>query len=435
MAWINEVAWANTSWTYTGFSPIVISGGHYVVYAHGYGSTIWSTFAFYKYDLTSQIWTSLAQQPDSTTGIIAMSPNGRKLAAVSVNNNRLELYTIETNLWTSSSTRPVMTDCTTTSLNTLVWADDNTLWVHVNGLHAGTHYHVKCYKYVVSTNTWTQYAGYLDSPAVISGSGMSVNTAGTALYIGNLGANNYAGMRYIIATDAYSNFSVGSGYAFYNCSDRNAKLWFWDTLTSYTGVFYYDCDAATNSASIFAYDSSRTKPTNLACGIYGTSHIIAWHLTATPYNRSNGDTAAVPTVFPTNAITRVTNLIHRYNRKEGSYTLELALGEVTSDFGLPEWMARPQASIPETDKRRDAQEFANSPEMKEQVYETVDEAIKAAMVAVPRGIQIELPSQPPFAPSLSPLVSADVTALMQPPVKPAEVKPTLLEWLMGKVFP
>lgn len=51
-------------------------------------------------------------------------------------------------------------------------------------------------------------------------------------------------------------------------------------------------------------------------------------------------------IFPTEAITRVTNIIHRYNREEGVYTLEMALGEVTSDFGLPEWLSRPQPLNP-----------------------------------------------------------------------------------------
>lgn len=51
-------------------------------------------------------------------------------------------------------------------------------------------------------------------------------------------------------------------------------------------------------------------------------------------------------IYPTEAITRVTNLIHRYNRATGVYTLEMALGEVTSDFGLPEWLTRPQPAVP-----------------------------------------------------------------------------------------
>lgn len=49
--------------------------------------------------------------------------------------------------------------------------------------------------------------------------------------------------------------------------------------------------------------------------------------------------------FPTEAITRVTNFIIRYNRKEGIFTQEVSLGEVTSDFGLPQWLSRPQPAV------------------------------------------------------------------------------------------
>lgn len=48
--------------------------------------------------------------------------------------------------------------------------------------------------------------------------------------------------------------------------------------------------------------------------------------------------------YPSDPQTRVTSLIHRYNR--GTYTLELGLGEVTADFGLPEPLSKPQPALP-----------------------------------------------------------------------------------------
>lgn len=59
------------------------------------------------------------------------------------------------------------------------------------------------------------------------------------------------------------------------------------------------------------------------------------------------------TVFPTDqegdsdfaGLKRVTNLIHRYVRKTGVYLLEGNLGEVTSDFGLPEWLSEPISGV------------------------------------------------------------------------------------------
>ena len=49
-------------------------------------------------------------------------------------------------------------------------------------------------------------------------------------------------------------------------------------------------------------------------------------------------------IYPSDAQTRVTSLIHRYDR--GTYTLEIHLGEVVADFGLPEWESEPESAIP-----------------------------------------------------------------------------------------
>lgn len=52
-------------------------------------------------------------------------------------------------------------------------------------------------------------------------------------------------------------------------------------------------------------------------------------------------------VYPSDATIRVTNLIHRYNRAEQIYELEMALGEVTSDYGLPSWVGKVVSPVPE----------------------------------------------------------------------------------------
>ncbi len=50
--------------------------------------------------------------------------------------------------------------------------------------------------------------------------------------------------------------------------------------------------------------------------------------------------------WPSDEITRVSNIIHRYNRDKNVYELELALGDVKADFGEPQWLseARPAAT-------------------------------------------------------------------------------------------
>lgn len=50
--------------------------------------------------------------------------------------------------------------------------------------------------------------------------------------------------------------------------------------------------------------------------------------------------------YPSEAVTRVTNLIHRWS--PGHYSLVLALGEVTSEFGLPQYRDIPLSAIPPT---------------------------------------------------------------------------------------
>lgn len=49
--------------------------------------------------------------------------------------------------------------------------------------------------------------------------------------------------------------------------------------------------------------------------------------------------------YPTEAITRVSSLVHRWT--PGSYTLEMLLGGLTSDFGLPIPSGKPTPTLPE----------------------------------------------------------------------------------------
>lgn len=58
------------------------------------------------------------------------------------------------------------------------------------------------------------------------------------------------------------------------------------------------------------------------------------------------DVADVGSTFPAEAITRVNGLVHRYDRNKQQYTLEIVLGSVTTDFGLPQWLSTPQTAAP-----------------------------------------------------------------------------------------
>ena len=121
---------------------------------------------------------------------------------------------------------------------------------------------------------------------------------------------------------------------------------FWDTETSSNAT----SDGGTGKTTA----QMKTKATFTGAGWDFATPI--WYISDSR-NNSYPCFLAGAKVFPSDAITRVTNLIHRYNRAEGIYTLEMALGNVTSDFGLPEWTARPRASTPEREQEKVVEEM------------------------------------------------------------------------------
>jgi len=52
-------------------------------------------------------------------------------------------------------------------------------------------------------------------------------------------------------------------------------------------------------------------------------------------------------IYPTNAITRVTSLVHRYNRATSEYNLEVNLGEVDATYAVPRVDLVTQSSNPQ----------------------------------------------------------------------------------------
>lgn len=296
MPWINEANWPE-AWGEEYFSPIMKSGSQYIVYITGFG-----VLKLYKYNLTTQIWTYLNTTPVQLSHSPSLSPDGTKLAFNEFSGNKLYIYNIAGNSWTTSAIAPNLTPSgVAPGIQTTVWADNDTIWCHIISA-TGANNHNKCYKYTVSSNTWAQYTNVYTGYAYRNSKNMSINSAGTALFVGgvyNAPIRCY-GFKYVIATDTYSQFSLPpGGYDFNWNSDRSAKLWFIDALTTYTGYFYYDCDAeASDYISKFPDDPLRNKSSqNLACGIYATGYIIAWHRTTEPKNRSYLGT--LPTFPPT----------------------------------------------------------------------------------------------------------------------------------------
>ena len=312
MAWINEANWPE-AWVEIYFSPIVKSGSDYIVYATGYG-----VLKLYKYNLTTQTWTYLNTTPAQLYTAISLSPDGTKLAFHGVNTNRLYIYNIAGNSWTTSAAAPNFSVTgEVAEIQTTVWTDNDTIWCHIRG--AASPYRNKCYKYVVSTNTWAQYTNVYALGPYNSSKNMSVNSAGTALFVGSVfdGTDRTKGFKYVIATDTYSLFLLTGhgigGYDYNVNSDRAARLWFIDALTTYLGTYYYNCDTEScedysPGARIFPNDPLRDKISqNLACGIYATGYIIAWHKTTEPKNRSYLGT--LPPSSPSVTTNDATNVI------------------------------------------------------------------------------------------------------------------------------
>ncbi len=85
------------------------------------------------------------------------------------------------------------------------------------------------------------------------------------------------------------------------------------------------------------------------------SHImrrLAYDMFLISANNSSGDdiyTSSLLLVAATPGGFRVTNIVHRYDRKKEIYNLELVIGGVTSDFGFPEWSSEPQAAVRPTE--------------------------------------------------------------------------------------
>ena len=175
MAWENEANWPE-AWDSIYFSPIVVSGGHHIVYAGGY-----DVRKFYSYNITTDTWTELAAPPVSIYNPIAMSPNGTKLVASGLWDKSLRIYDIAGNSWSSSLAPYTVPGGVKLYLLTFVWADDDTVWCEVQGYDGGSWY-IKIFRYVVSTNTWTQFPNF-ELQTYGNGTCMSINTAGTILYV------------------------------------------------------------------------------------------------------------------------------------------------------------------------------------------------------------------------------------------------------------
>jgi len=117
-------------------------------------------------------------------------------------------------------------------------------------------------------------------------------------------------------------------------------------------------------------------------------------------------------LYPSEAITRVTNLVHRYNRELGVFTLEQSLGSVTSDFGMPDWPGRPVSAI------RAGQDMTSS-----EVERIVSDYIKNLYASTPMTPPFDLLRNPLMSPMTREQLPQNILDLLSKPEPPPEYKP------------
>jgi len=272
-------------WSAPYFSPIVAMGGSWVCYIGGYNLA-----KFYRYNLDTNAWTELANPPGVIWGGIAMSPDKTKMVAHLSNGSQLWIYTVGGG-WTTSAVAPLFRGLFATNIQSAVFLDNDTLWVHLRALD-GANQQTKCYRYVISTDTWTQYPNYKQL-AYTNSQCICINTAGTVLYFGQCGADYTKSYKYTIATDTYAEGpSLPAAHYFVTSADRG-RLW----LGPKTGGFvtmtkWVNPDTEVLESDVFPAPPERDKVSNLSGGVHDLTVAIAAYHVAEPKNMSYTGEAA-----------------------------------------------------------------------------------------------------------------------------------------------
>ena len=297
MAWIDEVA---LPWTPVGqlfFSPIIGDK----VYIIDQGTNFW------LYDIANRQWTELTSPNYSGNNrancyrVLAISPDSNRLACPSdgaiaaggatfkaTGGQRVEVYDIPTNTWVyASSFLPDIGGAGTPGrafARSLVWADNDTLWVWAienNGSASGLK--GKCLKYVLSTDTWTQYINLTDfvsssNNARAFGQGSAaIKSDESVVYGGGIDGDNKF-EKYTVATDTYLNV-LYLGNAFIYAYDRD-KLWYYDDDGDCRQGYLNTADDAYNDDQ-FPENVDRTAGYGKYAGIRDSSGAIIAHARGT----------------------------------------------------------------------------------------------------------------------------------------------------------
>lgn len=247
------------------FSPILKNIlGQYYCYIIGFTQD-----SFYLYNITTKQYHRLADLNVANSAYpyrsLALSPDGTRLACVSGDAMSVEIYDIEANTWTDSPNAPA-------AIQHTVWLDDDTIWTFRTG---GT---CKFFEYVVSTTIWSQFANTL-GVAVSSAQALAISPDKTTLYAGGIGTHYYKIVKYVIATDTYSQLSLDNQRHVFYSHDR-IRLWYF--FEGDWAVHYFKCEDETTHTDQMPANPQRDKPTNLTLGVYELSACLGHYRTTAP---------------------------------------------------------------------------------------------------------------------------------------------------------
>lgn len=246
MAWIYEEPLPFTITGVVYFSPIVDD----VVYIIDRGTNFW------KYNLATKIYSVLTSPSASNADYrsLALSPDGTKLATTT-SYNLINIYTIATNAWADSATAPQIVT-TNVRLKSLVWEDNDIIWAWAA---KGTQLTGKCFKYVSSTNTWSQFTNLTGVQDTWLARGAAIKADGSVVYgssIGDVPNDGLTYFKYTVATDTYTkSASVGSARNAASVADRG-KLWHFDTAAYRQHYVDVADDSITNNVYVENTDRS-----------------------------------------------------------------------------------------------------------------------------------------------------------------------------------
>ncbi len=148
-------------------------------------------FNFYRCNIGTGTWTQLANPPFIGTNHSRQLTyrNGRVYCideggGAEPLGRRISWYTIATGVWASSSQVPFAVS-RFRSIKSFCFADDDTIWAWAK---RDAQLRMKCVRYVISTDTWTEFANDTGVLASNQARSAAINAAGTIVYGSAMGA-------------------------------------------------------------------------------------------------------------------------------------------------------------------------------------------------------------------------------------------------------